>query len=79
MSVFLADAVKCSGSHAAVDGVTADIPDGAFFVVLGPAGSRQDHACDRRPQGFRRVADGDVFNGDEVWHPIFHPGRSTVK
>lgn len=38
MSVLLTDVAKCFGDHAAVDGVSVDIPEGAFFVVLGPSG-----------------------------------------
>ncbi|SLN64049.1 Spermidine/putrescine import ATP-binding protein PotA [Roseivivax jejudonensis] len=38
MAVSLTDIRKTFGDRAAVDGVTAEIEDGEFFVVLGPSG-----------------------------------------
>ena len=35
---------KSFGSFTAVDGIDLDITEGEFFTIVGPSGSRQDHA-----------------------------------
>ena len=62
----LDNVTKRFGHHAAVDGLTLDIPDGEFFVLLGPTGAgktttlRLIAGLEKPDDGVIEIADQDV-------------------
>jgi hypothetical protein len=58
------DLTKRYGAHAAVEGMSLDVADGEFVVLLGPQRLRQDHdlAVDRRAGAARFRVDIKSWN-----------------
>ena len=70
MAVRLSGIRKRFGSHFAVDGVSADIAEGEFFVVLGPSGCGKSTLL-RMIAGLERLDGGEITLGDR---PVSGPG-----
>src|SRR5690606_735317 len=51
---------KAFGEAQALDGVTLEVPDGAFFVVLGPSGAGKTTTL-RALAGLEKLDDGSVY------------------
>jgi iron(III) transport system ATP-binding protein len=72
MGLRLTGAVKRFDGRAAVDGVTADIPEGAFFVVLGPSGCGKSTLL-RLIAGLETLDAGEIaLDGRRVAGPGLH-------
>jgi branched-chain amino acid transport system ATP-binding protein len=57
---------KSFGDVQALDGVTLDVPDGSFFVVLGPSGAGKTTTL-RAISGIVRAAGGRIeFEGEDI-------------
>ena len=62
MALTLTDIRKSFGTHAAVDGVSAEIEDGEFFVVLGPSGCGKSTLL-RLVAGLEHLDGGEIALG----------------
>ncbi|WP_299650728.1 ABC transporter ATP-binding protein [uncultured Jannaschia sp.] len=72
MAVTLTDVTKRFGGQAAVDGVSVDIADGEFFVVLGPSGCGKSTLL-RLVAGLERLDGGRIaVDGATVSTPERH-------
>ncbi|ADZ69396.1 ABC transporter ATP-binding protein [Polymorphum gilvum] len=72
MSIVLTDVSKAFGSHRAVDGVSLDIGDGEFFVVLGPSGCGKSTLL-RLIAGLEPLDGGTIrIGGRDVAGPRLH-------
>ncbi len=72
MSVEISGAEKTFGKHKAVNGVSVDLADGEFFVVLGPSGCGKSSLL-RLVAGLERVDAGEVrLDGRLVSSPDVH-------
>ena len=60
--VILQDATKRFGSTTAVDGVSMEVPDGAFVVLLGPTGAGKTTTL-RLISGLESLDGGDILLG----------------
>jgi len=80
MSALLEGVTKAFGTSAAVDGVSARLDDGEFFVVLGPSGCGKSTLL-RLIAGLELLDGGTIaLDGDEVSAPGRHvpPERRAV-
>jgi iron(III) transport system ATP-binding protein len=72
MSVTIQGAVKRFEGRAAVDGVSVEIPDGAFFVALGPSGCGKSTLL-RLIAGLETLDEGTIaLDGKAVSGPGLH-------
>ena len=72
MTIRLSAVRKLFGSHAAVDGVSLDIDDGEFFVVLGPSGCGKSTLL-RAIAGLEAIDAGEIeVGGRRVAAPGLH-------
>ncbi len=72
MSVIIENAVKRFDGAAAVDGVSVEIPDGAFFVALGPSGCGKSTLL-RLIAGLETLDEGRIaLDGAPVAGPGLH-------
>ena len=72
MSIELSDVTKRFGRDAAIDGVSAQIADGEFFVVLGPSGCGKSTLL-RAIAGLERLDGGEIaLDGRQVSGPDLH-------
>ena len=71
---------KSFGKVQALDGVTLDVPDGSFFVVLGPSGAGKTTTL-RAIAGLEKLDAGSVHldgrdaTGDDPAHHTEHRGH----
>lgn len=65
MSIRLSSVSKSFGAHPAVDGISAEIESGTFFVVLGPSGCGKSTLL-RCIAGLEPIDDGEIALGDDV-------------
>lgn len=63
-SVRLQNLVKRFGQHTVLKGISLDVPDGSFMVMVGPSGCGKSTAL-RSIAGLEEVSEGDIFIGDE--------------
>ncbi|MCY6379872.1 ABC transporter ATP-binding protein [Hoeflea prorocentri] len=72
MSVVIRSALKTFADHAAVNKVSAEIPDGEFFVILGPSGCGKSTLL-RLIAGLETLDDGEILiDGKTVSGPQTH-------
>ncbi|MFN3613650.1 MAG: ABC transporter ATP-binding protein, partial [Rubrimonas sp.] len=72
MSVTIEGAVKRFEGRAAVDGVSVEVPDGAFFVALGPSGCGKSTLL-RLIAGLETLDEGSIaIDGRAVSGPGLH-------
>jgi len=57
------------GSVVAVDGLTLDVADGGFLVLVGPSGCGKSTAL-RMVAGLERISDGTIAIGDRVVNDV---------
>ena len=57
------------GGVRAVDGVSLDISDGEFIVLVGPSGCGKSTTL-RMIAGLESITDGDIFIGDRRWPDV---------
>ncbi len=77
--VRLEDVVKRFDDMVAVDGISVEIPRGAFFAMLGPSGCGKTTTL-RMIGGFEEPTEGRIFLGDEdvVGRPPYKRDVNTV-
>jgi ABC-type sugar transport system ATPase subunit len=63
-SVRLHNLIKRFGQHTVLKGISLDVPDGSFMVMVGPSGCGKSTAL-RSIAGLEEVSEGDIFIGDE--------------
>ena len=77
MSVVIKSALKKFADHAAVNNVSAEIPDGEFFVILGPSGCGKSTLL-RLIAGLETLDNGEILiDGKMVSGPGVHTRRKT--
>ncbi len=64
-SVVIRDVRKAFGSHAVIHGVSVDIADGEFVVLVGPSGCGKSTLL-RMLAGLEHISDGETMIGDRV-------------
>jgi len=64
-SVVIRDVRKAFGSHAVIHGVSVDIADGEFVVLVGPSGCGKSTLL-RMLAGLEHISDGEIMIGDRV-------------
>ena len=74
MSVVIKSALKKFADHAAVNNVSAEIPDGEFFVILGPSGCGKSTLL-RLIAGLETLDDGEILIDDKM---VSGPGVHTT-
>ena len=57
------------GSVVAVDGLTLDVADGEFLILVGPSGCGKSTAL-RMVAGLERISDGAIWIGDRVVNDV---------
>ena len=65
VAITLEDVTKKFGRVVAVDGLTFQVKDGEFMVLLGPSGCGKTTTL-RLISGLERVTKGRVYFGDEL-------------
>jgi ABC-type sugar transport system ATPase subunit len=75
-SVSFRDVVKRFGGVTAVGGVSLDVADGEFMVLVGPSGSGKTTAL-RMLAGLEAVSEGEIRIGDRVVNDV-PPGERDV-
>jgi ABC-type sugar transport system ATPase subunit len=75
-SVSFTDVVKRFGGVTAVAGVSLDVVDGEFMVLVGPSGSGKTTAL-RMLAGLEAVSEGEIRIGDRVVNDVT-PGQRDV-
>ena len=64
-SVVIRDVRKAFGSHAVIHGVSVDIADGEFVVLVGPSGCGKSTLL-RMLAGLENISGGEILIGDRV-------------
>ncbi|MGH7004443.1 MAG: ATP-binding cassette domain-containing protein, partial [Alphaproteobacteria bacterium] len=64
-SVVIRDVRKAFGTHAVIHGVSVDIADGEFVVLVGPSGCGKSTLL-RIIAGLENISDGEIMIGDRV-------------
>ena len=64
-SVVIRDVRKAFGAHAVIHGVSVDIADGEFVVLVGPSGCGKSTLL-RMLAGLENISDGQILIGDRV-------------
>jgi sn-glycerol 3-phosphate transport system ATP-binding protein len=63
--VKLANVQKSYGAHAVIHGITVDVADGEFVVMVGPSGCGKSTLL-RMVAGLEQITSGDIVIGDRV-------------
>src|SRR5918994_1001792 len=76
-SVEISDVVKAYGALQVVHGVSVDIADGEFLVLVGPSGCGKSTLL-RMIAGLEEISGGTVSIGDEVVNDVAPKDRNIA-
>ena len=75
-NVQISDVTKRYGSVQVMHGVSVDIGDGEFVVLVGPSGCGKSTLL-RMIAGLETISSGKIRIGDRVVNDVLHPRTAT--
>jgi multiple sugar transport system ATP-binding protein len=76
-NVTIRDAEKCYGTYRALRGISVDIADGEFAVLVGPSGCGKSTLL-RMIAGLEEIDEGDILIGDRVVNDLAAKDRDIA-